>query len=1045
MTPRYVELHARSAFSFLRGASNPEELAEIAAKLELPALALCDRDGVYGAPRFYKAMREAKIRPIVGAELTLEDGSVLPVLVQNRAGYQNLCRLITQAKLRGSKEHAPVQWSELAPFAEGLVALTGDQEGPIRRALAVDDRRAAETAVQQLVSAFGKENVFVEVQRHLQRGEELGNDALMDLADHLKLPVLATNGVLHAQPEERAVLDVFTCAREHTHLDAAGRLLALNEERHLKSGARMKRLFADRPDAITNTARLAERLDFTMEKLGYEFPRYQVPPGETMDSHLRKVTMAGARARYSHPSRKVMAQLERELKLIAKLGFSGYFLIVWDIVNFCTAQNIMVQGRGSAANSVVCYCLGITACDPISCELLFERFLSEGRTSWPDIDIDLPSGDRRERVIQEVYQRYGKHGAAMTANVITYRGRSAMREIGKALNFPPEMLDRFSRLFASGDYPHTIDLDSQLEQAGIPKSHPRALAAMALYKRIYGLPRHLGQHSGGMIICEGQLDSIVPLENASMPGRVVAQWSKDDCDELGIIKVDLLGLGMMAVMQDTLELCAQRGRPIDIATIPKDDPETYDLMCRADTIGVFQIESRAQMATLPRMQPRVFYDVVVEVAIIRPGPIQGDMLHPYLARRTKKEEVAYYHPALEKILKRTLGVPLFQEQLLGIAMVMADFTGSEAEELRRALSYHRSQERMEKVCAKLRAAMERKEIEPSVVNRIIAAVQSFAVYGFPESHAISFAMIAYASCWLKVHRAPEFYAGLLNNQPMGFYSPATLVLDARRHGVQISPVNVEESDWFCTVETESPEKEGGKPRDYLRLGLCYIRGMRREEGERIVAERKRAPFTSLADFQLRAGISKAAQRALAAAGALNGLAEHRRDAQWQVEVLREADDLFGKVETDAPVPLQIMNEFERIAADYTNTGLTTGPHPMRWIRQQLAEDQQVWRASDLDHAAHGTRLRIGGMVICRQRPGTAKGFVFLSLEDETGVANAIITPQLFEKERLLITTEQFLVIEGILQNVERVIHVKALHLEPLLYPGLNAPVSHDFH
>jgi error-prone DNA polymerase len=1045
MTPSYVELHARSAFSFLRGASNPEELAEIAAKLKLPALALCDRDGVYGAPRFYKAMREANIRPIVGAELTLEDGSVLPVLAQNRTGYQNLCRLITQAKLRGTKEHAPVQWSELAPFAEGLVALTGDEEGAVCRALAVDDRAAAEAAVQQLVTAFGQDNVFVEVQRHLRRGEELCNDALFDLADHLKLPALATNGVLHAQPREREVLDVFTCVRAHTHLDAAGRLLALNEERHLKSPSRMARLFADRPDAIANTVGLAERLDFTLEKLGYEFPRYEVPPGETMDSHLRKVTMAGARARYSHPSRKVMAQIERELKLIAQLGFSGYFLIVWDIVNFCTAQNIMVQGRGSAANSVVCYCLGITACDPIECDLLFERFLSEGRTSWPDIDIDLPSGDRRERVIQEVYQRYGKHGAAMTANVITYRGRSAMREIGKALNFPPDVIDRFSRLFASGDYPQTIDLDSQLEQAGIPKNHPRTMAAMTLYKGIYGLPRHLGQHSGGMIICQGQLNSIVPLENASMPGRVVAQWSKDDCDDLGIIKVDLLGLGMMAVMQDTLELCAIRGKPIDIAKIPKNDPATYDLMCRADTIGVFQIESRAQMATLPRMQPRVFYDLVVEVAIIRPGPIQGDMLHPYLARRTGKEEVAYYHPSLEKILKRTLGVPLFQEQLLGIAMVMADFTGSEAEELRRALSYHRSQERMEKVCAKLRAAMERKEIEPATIDRIIAAVQSFAVYGFPESHAISFAMIAYASCWLKVHRAPEFYAGLLNNQPMGFYSPATLVLDARRHGVRIRPVNVQESDWFCTVETEEPGVNGEKPKDFLRLGLCYIRGMKREEGEHIVAERKKAAFASVADFQLRARVSKAAQRAMAAAGALNGLVAHRREAQWQVEVLREAGDLFGKVETDAPVPLQKMDEFERVQADYTNTGLTTGPHPMLWMRQQLAADQQVWRASDLEHAAHGTRLRIGGMVICRQRPGTAKGFVFISLEDETGVANAIITPQLFEEERLLITSEQFLVIEGILQNVERVIHVKALRLEPLLYPGFNAPVSHDFH
>ena len=484
MTPRYVELHARSAFSFLRGASNPVKLAEEAASLELSAMALCDRDGVYGAPRFYAAAREVGVRPVVGAELTLENGAVLPVLVQNRTGYQNLCRLITQAKLRGTKEHAPVQWGELAEFTEGLVALTGDEEGPVRRALAVDDRAAAEKCLRQLQQAFGTEQVYVEVQRHLRRGEELENDALFALADHCKVPLLATNGVLYAKPTESAVLDVFTCVRAHTHLDAAGRLLALNEERHLNTPERMARLFADRPEAITNTVRLAERLQFTLENLGYEFPRYPVSDGETMDSFLRKVTMAGARARYSHPSRKVMVQLERELKLIEELGFSGYFLIVWDIVNFCTSKNIMVQGRGSAANSVVCYCLGITACDPIAYELLFERFLSEGRTSWPDIDIDLPSGARRESVIQEVYQRYGKHGAAMTANVITYRGRSAMREIGKALNFTSDVLDRFSRLFANGDFPHTLNLDAQLKEAGIPVDHPRTAAAVQLYEQI---------------------------------------------------------------------------------------------------------------------------------------------------------------------------------------------------------------------------------------------------------------------------------------------------------------------------------------------------------------------------------------------------------------------------------------------------------------------------------------------------------------------------------------------------------------------------------
>ena len=1032
MSAEYVELHARSACSFLRGASRPDALAARAAELELPAMALCDREGVYGAARFYGAAKEHGIRPIVGAELAMDDGSALPVLVASREGYRNLCQLITRAKLRGTKTDAPVRMDELAEFAAGLVALTGDEEGPVRRALARDDGAAAVACVERLTTIFGGGNVFVEIQRHLRRGEERENDALRDLAAAAKLPLLATNGVLYATRSERAVLDVFTCARNHTHLDAAGRLLALNDERHLKPAERMARLFADTPEAVANTVRLAERLDFTLQNLGYEFPKYRVPEGETMDSFLRKVTLDGARGRYGKPGPAVVAQLDHELGIIARLGFSGYFLIVWDLVNFCKAEGILVQGRGSAANSVVCYTLGITACDPIACKLLFERFLAEGRTSWPDIDLDLPSGDRRERVIQEVYRRYGQHGAAMTANVITFRGKSAMREIGKALNFPPDVLTRFSHLFGHGDFPHTLELESQVAQAGISRAHPRAGAAVELYRRIYGLPRHLGQHSGGMIICEGQLSGIVPLENASMPGRVVAQWDKDDCEDLGIIKVDLLGLGMMAAMQDSIEMCAARGRAVDLATIPKDDAATFDLLCAADTIGTFQVESRAQIATLPRLQPRVFYDVVVEVALIRPGPIQGNMVHPYLARRRGAEKVEFMDERLRPVLERTLGVPLFQEQLLKMAMVMADFTGSEAEELRRALSYHRSKERMDKVCVKLRAGLARNGVPPDTAERIVAAVQSFAVYGFPESHAISFALIAYASCWMKVHRAPEFYAGLLNNMPMGFYSAATLVKDAKRRGVRIRPLNVLESEWLCTVGADNS----------LRLGLCYVRGLTHADGERIVAERNAAPFASLVDFQLRTTLPKSAVRALAKVGALNGLSEHRRAAQWQVEIVREADDLFGRSETLQEPPLRPMNPFERLNADYAGTTLTTGPHPMALIRERLPH---LWRADDLERANKGVYLAIGGMVICKQRPGTAKGVAFISVEDETGVANAIVSPELFEQMRLRISEESFLEIRGILQKVDGVIHVKAREIAPLLMEQMATPASHDFH
>ena len=711
---------------------------------------------------------------------------------------------------------------------------------------------------QLLLEAFGRDRVYVELQRHLVRGEERINRQLIELAEHHRLPLLATNGVQHATPPGREVLDVFTCIREHTHLDAAGTRLTNNGERHLKNGAEMKALFRDRPDAIANTMRLAERLQFSLENLGYDFPDYPVPEGHSMDSFLRTITLFGAQQRYAAISSAVTAKLNEELALIQKLGFSGYFLIVWDIVNFCRENNIMVQGRGSAANSAVCFCLGITPVDPVSNHLVFERFLSEGRKGWPDIDLDLPSGDRRERVIQEIYRRYGKHGAAMTANVITYRGRSAAREIGKALNFAPNILDRFSHLFAHGDFPHTLDLQSQIEQSGLPKAHPRMPAFVRLYQAIYGLPRHLGQHSGGMIICQDKLSSFVPLENASMPGRVVAQWDKDDCEDLGIVKVDLLGLGMMSVMQDTFELCRERGRPLDLAHIPKDDAATYKMMQEADTIGVFQIESRAQMATLPRMKPKCFYDVVIEVAIIRPGPIQGDMVHPYLNRRAGREAVTYFDPRLEPILKRTLGVPLFQEQMLKIAMIMADFSGAEAEELRRALSFHRSVERMEKVSVKLRAGMEKNGVAPEVIVKIIQSISSFALYGFPESHAISFAILAYGSAYLKVHRAAEFYASLLNNQPMGFYAPATIVKDAHRHGIRMRPVCVAESEWRCTVESD----------ESVRLGFCVVNGLRQEHAEELVRQRRESEFCSLEDFKRRVALTTDERRALAELGAL---------------------------------------------------------------------------------------------------------------------------------------------------------------------------------
>jgi error-prone DNA polymerase len=1030
MTP-YIELHARSAFSFLRGSSAPEHLAYRAADLELPAVALCDRDGVFGAPRFHTAAQESKIRSLIGCELTMEDGSVLPVIVRSRNGYQNLCRLLSRAKLRAPKNESSIGWNELTEFREGLLGLTGDEEGPLQRALRDGNLAQADERLGNLKRCFGADGVFVELQRHHLRQEPWFEQQLIHLAKKHRLKLVATNGVLYATSDRRPILDVFTCARHHTDLDHAGRVLEPNSERQLKDAKAMYQLFADLPYAVANSAAIAAGIDFTLENLGYQFPHFPVPPGETMDSHLEAVTWKGARKCYGIITPTVRDQIERELALIHKLGFPGYFLIVWDIIKFCRRSNIMVQGRGSAANSAVCYSLGITAVDPVGGKLLFERFLSEGRKGWPDIDLDLPSGDRRESVIQEIYRRYGRLGAAMTANVISFRGRSAMRETGKALNLPEDVMDRFSRLHAHGDFPHTLSARDQLRQAGLPLDHPRLTAFLEIFHAMQGLPRHLGQHSGGMVICEGQLDSVVPLENATMPGRTVIQWDKDDCEDLGIVKVDLLGLGMMAALQDAIEICAKRGRPVDLAQLPKDDPETYDMLCTADTIGVFQVESRAQMATLPRMKPREFYDLVIEVAIIRPGPIQGHLMHPYLARREGTEPISYLDERLKPVLERTLGVPLFQEQMLKIAMVMANFSGTEAEELRRALSYHRSQERMQRVEKKLRTALAANQVKPKVAEEIVAAITSFALYGFPESHAISFALIAYASSWLKVHRPAEFYVGLLNNQPMGFYSSATLIKDAQRRHLRVLPVSVLHSDWLCTVEADQT----------IRLGFRLTQGIQQTAVTKMVEERSRRFFTDLVDFRTRTHFARDELRTLAKAGALNPLTTHRRQALWSVEEEFYQDELFTP-DLEIGAPLLPMEPIERLTSDFETMRLTVGPHPVGYLRSMLPND--IWSSIDLPQASNGSRIRIGGQVICRQRPGTAKGFVFISLEDETGISNAIVTPQLFEKYRLVITQESFLLIEGILQIHSGVIHVRAKTIERLPAPAIDHADSHDF-
>src|SRR5487761_249558 len=1066
----YIELHARSAFSFLEGASLPEELAGVCAEREMSGMALLDRDGVYGAARFHLAAKKIGLRAHIGAEVTSSAGWRYPLLVESRAGYQNLCRLITSMKMAARKGEGCVATEEVAQKAAGLICLTGGDEGPLARGIG---------CIVQLGEIFGRQLVYVELQRHFRREEESRNQAAVEIARKLGLPLLATNGVSHARPRTREVLDVFTCVRHHRTLATAGRLLARNSERHLKSPAEMPKLFADLPEAIASTQVLSSRLQFTLNDLGYKFPQYPVPNGESQMSFLRQRTNEGMVHRYGADDERARKQINRELALIEKLALAGYFLIVWDIVRFCREQNILVQGRGSAANSAVCYSLGIAAVDPVGMDLLFERFLTEERGEWPDIDLDLPSGDQREKAIQYVYLRYGQLGAAMTANVITYRGRSAAREIGKALSFDPQTLGRVAGLVGAWEYKDDNDtLARQFRDAGLDPCHPRIRKFLELCLAVKDLPRHLGQHSGGMVVCHGQLDSVVPLEPATMPGRVVVQWDKEDCADMGIVKVDLLGLGMMAVLEDSLKIIRDDyGEEIDLGRLPANDPAVYDALQRADTVGMFQIESRAQMSCLPRLRPKCFYDIVVQVAIIRPGPIVGKMVHPYLKRRQGRESVEYLHPSLEPVLARTLGVPLFQEQLLRIAMIAAGFTGGEAEELRRAFGFKRSEARMKDIAIKLRRGMDKNGIAPEVQQKIIQSITSFALYGFPESHAASFALLAYASAYLKCRYLGAFTAALLNNQPMGFYHPATIVKDAQRHGLKIRPIDVTCSDWLCTLEKF---QRNGVQDLALRMGLRFVKGLRAEIASEIVRERTACPFTSIENVKLRVpAIHKSELAALAEIGALNFIGDergvygerrqttHRRDALWQIErAARRPGALFETLETAAEnleehtsaeseppqrsvasilsdSPLLPMTVEERLIADFRGTGMTVGPHPLAYYRVELKR-RGIRSANELEHLPHGTHVRFAGAVIARQRPGTAKGFVFLSLEDETGIANAIITPQLFEQDHTVVVHHQFLLIEGRLQNQDNVVSVKVESVQPLTVTRAET-TSHDFH
>jgi error-prone DNA polymerase len=1001
-TGSYAELHAWSNFSFLQGGSHPEELVERAAELGLTAIALTDRDGLYGTVRFSTYARQRGVAGIVGSELTFEDGARIVLLVESEAGYANLCELISLAQMRGSKGDARLRLSDFDGRSGGLIALAGV---PIERA-----RTAAYKAIFD-------ERFYIELQQHLTPQETERNLQLVRLAHESGVPYVATNAVVYAHKDDALIADVLACVRDGTTLQAARDANALrpNAEFHLKSPAAMRRLFAQHPEAIAASVAIAQRCRFRLERLAGQFPLFPVPEGSSPQRYLRELVYQGAAKRYSMPlETKVERQLEYELGLIAKMDLAGYFLIVWDIVREAAELGVLCQGRGSAANSAVCYALGITAVDPIAMDLLFERFMSEERREIPDIDIDFAHQDR-EGIIQYVYERYGRANAAMVAEVITYRARSAIRDVGKALGLSLEQVDAIAREFDTRE--------SLPESAG-----PEML--FALCRRIANFPRHLGIHSGGMLITRDPLVRVAPVEWATMRDRTVIQWDKDDLQDLGLIKIDLLGLGMLSLLREAFTIyrrCVDRGDPwlpgavardLQLHTIPAGDRETYAMMQRADTVGVFQIESRAQQSMLPRLKPICFYDIVMQVAIIRPGPIQGQMIHPFLRRRAGLEPVSYPHPKLKPVLERTLGVPLFQEQGMRLAIEAAGFSPGEADQLRRAMGHKRSRERMEAMHAKLVDGMVANGIGRDAGEQLFHMLEGFADYGFPESHAASFALLAYASAYLKCHLPAVFAAAILNVQPMGFYSTEVLVNDARRHGVTIEPIAVNASEYWSHVEC----------RGALRLGFHLVRGLGEIQRKRLEAALAQGPFDDVLAFARRTGLERETLENLAIAGAFAPWYASRREAMWALRGLDEREtrgELGSLMDVDEPaVEFEAPPAKKLVAFDLWSTGVTPSGQVMEHFRSFLAA-QKVVPASQLIRERRNAACRVGGLVVTRQRPGTAKGFVFLTLEDETGLVNVIVRPDVYETYRRPIRSSSTLIVEGTLQKEDGCIDVLA--------------------
>jgi error-prone DNA polymerase len=1045
MPPAYVELAVTSNFTFLRGASHPEELVETAAALGHAAMGLADHNSVAGVVRAHKAAKAAGLRLLVGARLVLADAPSLLCYPEDRAAWGRLCRLLTLGRRRAPKGDCHLTLADVQAHAEGQVLIAIPPE-------TLDETFAATLA--RLAHAFP--GALFLLLTALYRGDEARRLALLAaLAARARIPVVAGNDVRMHDAGRRRLADVLTCIRERCTITKAGFRLAANAERHLKPAAEMARLFADYPHALAATTEIAARCRFSLDELRYEYPVDPVADGRTPQEELVRLTRLGATERYpSGVPAKVEAQIEHELALIHQLGFAPYFLTVHDIVRFARGRGILCQGRGSAANSAVCFCLGITAVDPARIDVLFERFVSAARDEPPDIDVDFEH-ERREEVIQYIYQKYGRRHAGMTASVICFRFRSALREVALAMGLTEDTITQLQTGFWRRHW-HEVGA-AELRALGLAPDDRTLRQVIELAGLLRGFPRHLSQHTGGMVITRSPLDEVVPIENAAMPERTVIAWDKGDLDALGILKIDILALGMLTAVRKAFHVIDRHyRRPLTLASVPAEDPAVYDMLCRGDSVGVFQVESRAQMSMLPRLKPRCFYDLVIEVAIVRPGPIQGDMVHPYLRRRAGLEVVDYPSPELRQVLEKTLGVPLFQEQAMKIAIVGAGFSATEADRLRRAMATFRRSGTIHGFAEAFIRGMTARGYTDDFARRCFRQIEGFADYGFPESHAASFALLVYVSAWLKCHYPAAFAAALLNSQPMGFYAPAQIIGDARRHGIAVRPVDINASDWDCTLEPLAAG-EGMA----LRLGFRLIKGFAAADGAALVAARA-GGYGSLADLARRAGLGRSALVKLAEADAFSSLGFDRRRALWAVHGLEQAPlPLFAALSREEPAaPLPPAPLGAEVAADYGALTLSLKAHPLALVRPRLAAERYL-TAQALARCRHGALAASAGIVVTRQRPGSAKGVIFITLEDETGHANLIIWPQTFERFRAVVLRSAFLGCRGRVQRQGRVVHLLAhslIALDPLLgrLKGDVAPtraadeakfdvVSRDFH